>query len=142
MDIRIDEIQRIASPGDSPGYLRVYARVTATEGAKSVTEEFHIGRQVVGRRVVTNAQGFSKTTAGVFIDTTTLDPSQPEPQWEYEVAILDLRAEVLAVLRQTIRSRLDTNWPGDQVRMRDTLRLGDRITLPLPVRQLQGQVVN
>ena len=142
MDIRIDEIQRIDNPGDSPGYLRVYVRVITTEGAKSITEEFHIGRQVVGRAIVTDAQGFFKTTTGVFVDPATLDPSLPEPEWEYEVVTQDQRAEVLASLRATMRRRLDTNWPGDKVRMRDMLSLGDRNSLPLRVRQLQGQVVN
>lgn len=141
MDIRIDEIQRIDNPSDPPGYLRVYVRVTATEGTQSVVEEFHIGRQVVGRRVVRDARGFLKTIAGQFIDPLTLDPTLPTPVWEYEIAIQDLRAEVLAVLRQTIGQRLDTNWQGDGVRMRDRLAIGNRLLLPLPVRQLEGTVI-
>lgn len=141
MDIHIDEIQRIGGPNDAPGYLRVYIRVTATEGAKSVTEEFHIGRQVVGRRIVTNAAGWLKTISGTFIDPATLDLLQPMPQWEYEVVVQDLRAEVLAVLRATIRNRLDTNWRGDKMRMRDRVSLGSKLTLPKPVRDLEGTVV-
>lgn len=141
MDIHIDEIQRISSLGDSPGYLRVYVRVTATEGAKSVTEEFHIGRQVVGRRIVTDAQGRLKTASGQFVDPETLQDTDTYT-WQYEPVRQDLRAEVLDVIRATMRRRLDSNWPGDRVRMRDRLGIGDRTTLPLAVRQLQGRVVS
>lgn len=141
MDIRIDEIQRIAHPDDNPGYARVYVRVTATEGTQSMTEEFHIGRQVVGRRIVTNADGWLKLVGrDRYIDPKTLDGTE-DYTWEHEIVTQDLRAEVLAVVRQAMRRRLDTNWKGDRVRMRDRLSLGDRTALPLAVRQLEGQVV-
>lgn len=141
MDIRIDEIQRISYPEDASGYLRVYIRVTATEGAKSVTEEFHIGRQVVGRQVVTNADGWFKlANRNRYIDPATLDGTESYT-WEYEVVTQDLRAEVLAVLRRTMRGQLDRNKRGDVVRMRDKLILGDKNALPLAVRQLEAQVV-
>lgn len=139
MDIHIDEIQRISSPGDSPGYLRVYVRVTATEGAKNITEEFHIGRQVVGRRVVTNAQGRLKTISGQFVDPEAIQDTDTYT-WQYEPAFQDLRAELLDVVRATMRRRLDTGWQGDKLRMRDRLNVGDKLTLPLAVRQLEGQV--
>ena len=130
MIVTINEIRRVTFPSDSPGYLRVYISAIATDGVESKTEEFCIGRQVIGRRIVQDAQGRLKAIAGVFVDPATLDPSQPEPQWEYEAAIQDFRAEILEVFRRAfsdmfagrhresvdqteLRARLQTHFGGD-----------------------------
>ena len=143
MNITINEIRKIDQPGDSPGYLRVYLSVTASDGVRSVTEEFIIGRQVVGRAIVTNAQGWFKTATGTFVDPSTLDPSQPEPVWAYEIATQDFKAEILDVLKTTF----DNMFSGRHRESRDltvlkkqvSAEFGSNLNLPLAVRQLAGK---
>ena len=144
MDIIINELRKLDYPNDPPGYLRVYLSVTATDGVRSITEEFHIGRQVIGRQIVTNALGWFKTISGSFIDPTTLDPSKPEPKWAYEVATQDFKAEILAVCKVAFDNLFSGRRKEDR---RDALkavvqaRFGSNLQLPIEVTSLIGQKV-
>lgn len=154
MDISITEIGLISSAN---GYIRAYILATATDAGKTLTEEFVIGRQVVGRQIVTNAQGWLKTTSGTFVDPATLDPSQPEPLWEYEAVTQDLKTEILNLLRTSFRSQFDQGFTGDHTgdatkplfrngslvrqSISQIIQRGGTLGLPLPVRQLVGTVV-
>jgi len=138
-EITIGEIQRITA-NDSPGYLRVYIKLTATEGSQSITEEFHIGRQVVGRRIVTNASGWLKSTDGNYYDPSKLPNT--EPAWEFERVVTDFKAEILGVLRRTMRGKLDRRAKQDSVGfMKKGLTFGDKLSLPQLVRDLEGTKV-
>ena len=143
MEVTINELRKIDYPGDAPGYLRVYLSVTATDGVRSVTEEFHIGRQVVGRQIVQNAQGWFKTISGTFIDPTTLDPSKAEPKWAYEVATQDFKAEILAVLKVSFGNMFAGKHRGDVdktlLRKRVQAQFGSNLNLPLAISSMVGK---
>ena len=143
MNITINEIRKIDQPGDAPGYLRVYLSVTASDGVRSITEEFIIGRQMVGRRIVTNALGWLKTATGAFVDPSTLDPSQPEPVWAYEIATQDFKAEILGVMRVSFGNlfagRHKTSRDLTVLKKQVGSKFGSNLNLPLAVRQLAGK---
>ncbi|KKN69024.1 hypothetical protein LCGC14_0444960 [marine sediment metagenome] len=82
------------------GLTYVLAEFWATkadfDAAKPVllTEEFMMQLRPTGRRIVTNEDGWLKTTGGAFIDPETLDSEQPEPKWEREIVTRDVPAEI------------------------------------------------
>ena len=136
MRITIDEIQKIEVAGDPAGYLRVYVKVTAMEGDWRFTEEFHIGRQVEGRRIQTDANGFLLTVDGRAIDPETMT-IEDEYTWLYEPVTMDFRAEILDVIRATMQGKLERKARQDPPDfMRAKVRLGDSTRLPQTVQRL------
>ena len=139
MNIRIDDLQLISFQN---GYANVFLVVTASEGAWNFTEEFHIGRQVVGSQIVTDARGWPKRADGVFVDPETLDPGQPEPVWARETVTQDLRAEIRDVVTKTMKGKLARGAKQDPPDfMKAEVKFGSRLDLPVGVRAMLGQVV-
>jgi hypothetical protein len=141
MTIRIDEISKIAPmPGDDAGYVRVYVKVLATDGAKSEVMEFHIGRQVVGQAIITDAKGWQLNSDGKYIDPAVAELGG-KYTWVYKAVTQDLLAEVLAVVKATAERRLKLPVQDNSLSLKAVVALDDRASLPLAVRQLQGTVV-
>ena len=142
MNFTITDIQLISFQN---GYAHVYLKVTASDLGWNFTEEFHIGRQVVGSQVVTNAQGWPKRIDGVFIDPASIDPDQPEPIWAREPVVADLRAEIRNVVAKTMKGKLLRQAKQDSPEMLKKVilsRIGtwdDATKLPLLVRQMVGR---
>lgn len=76
-------------------FWAVRADFNAARPAK-LTEEFLMQLRVTGRRIVTNADGWYKMAGGTFVDPETLDPAEPQPEWERETFIRDVPAEIRA----------------------------------------------
>lgn len=139
MDITVKDLQLIKAEN---GYINLFLAVEATEAGRTLYEEFHIGRQVVGSRVVTRAtDGWYKSTDGNYYDPLNLP--EPEPTWERETVVLDFRAEVLEVLKSTFGGMFDRGAKSDKVgdlRSRFTV-FGNKQLLPWGVRDLEGTTV-
>lgn len=139
MDITVKEIQLIKAEN---GYINLFLAVEVVEAGRTIYQEFHIGRQVVGSRVVTrDTDGWYKSTDGNYYDPTNLP--DPEPTWERETVVLDLKAEVLDVLKRTFRGMLDRGAKGDRVGVLkgQFTSFGNKRLLPRPVRDLEGITV-
>ena len=96
----------------------------------------------MGRRIRTDANGFLLTTDGQAIDPNTIQPDDTYI-WQYEPVVMDFKAEILDVLRKTMRGKFDRNArqdPPDFLKVR-LGAFGNKQALPLPVRQLLGQAV-
>ena len=142
MDITLSDLQLISFLN---GYANVYLKVTASAIGWSFTEEFHIGRQVVGQRIVTDANGWPKRIDGVFVDPATLDPRQPKPTWAREPFVADLRAEIRDVVISTMKGKLARKAREDRpeaLKQAILSRLSgwdDAGKLPLVVREMVGR---
>ena len=74
-------------------------------------EDGYVTRAAIGRRVVTNRDGWLKRVDGTFIDPTTVMP-ESRIEFEYETVNVDLRAEFRDVIERTIRSRASAGKIG------------------------------
>jgi len=140
MHVTINELRKINHPGDGPGYMRVYLNVTAREGGKKVTEEFHIGRKVVSQPVIRRASdGWLLSTDGDYYDPEELITGV-EHEWQREHYEMDFSAEIRDVMRKTFRNMFDGKHREDPVKdglkQQVFTRFGNERQLPLNVRRL------
>ena len=141
MRVVINELYSVDEPEDSPGYIRVYVNATAIEGPRRRTEEFLIGRQVEGERVVTRQDGWWLSTDGSYYDPNSPDSDLPEPIWKRERSSQDFRAEIMQTLRVSflnIFRNVHRESSKHILRKRLQPKLRSVSRLPERVRQLLG----
>lgn len=118
MYYEIEKCQRLKGGGPNDYYLLAYCWLDEVHMEIGLppwlTEDFHIRRASLGRRVITNAQGWLLSVSGVFIDPATLDVGQPKPRWQYEDVLVDLKKEFQEVVETTLLRLLDNGWRGDR----------------------------
>ncbi len=144
MELTINDLKLIRLEN---GYVDIYVKVTAIELGKTLTEEFHIGRQWKGQRVITDARGWMLATNGTYYDPSTFKLSPPQVTWQKEAIQQDLVAEVKDVIIKTMKGKFARGVKQDSMRL-DFLKTliqsktpiwTDSKQLPLTVRQLVGK---
>ncbi|KKL14967.1 hypothetical protein LCGC14_2510310 [marine sediment metagenome] len=143
MEITINDLQLISSHS---GYVNLYVVATASEGGKVLTEEFHIGRQWVGQRIITDNRGWMLSADGKYYDPELLNFEEAQPLWEKEEVRCDLKQEIVDVVTKTMRGKLVRKARQDKpevlkIAIQRKIPVWNNVdTLPLDVRRLVGRL--
>ena len=118
MDITINDLQLVHLEN---GYVNISVVATASEGDKSLTEEFNIGRQWKGQRVVTDRRGWYLATDGKYYNPKKYVLDDPHPEWAKEPVEQNLKVEVMDVVIRTMTSKLGMNIRQDKPEVLKTI---------------------